>query len=290
MFWATAARRNCSRTNFNRRRRKRRNPIWFLSSANKASTFFLCRCALANSGVFANSRARCRARFLHVDGTKPERSVRALRLQGTLTATLASPNVSVGPVPQITTTIIQLLPCRTDIAMTFRLISKTLGTIEAAVLPMNTVAGSHVGGNIPIRQPLQKLSVPIGGIGGHRFCLSSLPVREPCDHLLCRHRLLTHACGCGLHADDHATMVVHQIVVVVAEASRRSTLGGVSGIGIGGRHLILLMDGFFHGVLLLQFLQILTQGVMNLGCFRQLLAWNAALLRRIGFHESAIHR
>jgi hypothetical protein len=31
------------------------------SSANRASTFFLCRWAWANSGVFANSRARCRA-------------------------------------------------------------------------------------------------------------------------------------------------------------------------------------------------------------------------------------
>ena len=65
LFCAAAARKNCSRTNFNLRRRKRRSPIWFLSSANKASTFFLCRCALANSGVLANRRARCR--FLHVD-------------------------------------------------------------------------------------------------------------------------------------------------------------------------------------------------------------------------------
>ena len=61
MFWAAAARKKCSRTNFNRRRRRRRNPIRFFSSANKASTFFLCRWALTNSGVLANSRARCRA-------------------------------------------------------------------------------------------------------------------------------------------------------------------------------------------------------------------------------------
>ena len=40
---------------------KRRNPIWFFSSANNASTFFLCRCALANASVLTNSRARCRA-------------------------------------------------------------------------------------------------------------------------------------------------------------------------------------------------------------------------------------
>jgi len=41
-FWAAAAKKNCSRTNLIRRRR--RSPIWFLS-ANKASTFFLWCCA-----------------------------------------------------------------------------------------------------------------------------------------------------------------------------------------------------------------------------------------------------
>jgi hypothetical protein len=40
MFWAAAARKNCSRTNLSLRRRKRRRPIWFFSCANKASLFF----------------------------------------------------------------------------------------------------------------------------------------------------------------------------------------------------------------------------------------------------------
>ena len=39
-FWAVAARKNRSRTNFILRKRRRRSPIWFLSSANNASTFF----------------------------------------------------------------------------------------------------------------------------------------------------------------------------------------------------------------------------------------------------------
>src|SRR6266850_1632599 len=50
-FRAAAARKNCSRTNFIRRKRRRRSPITFLSSANIASTFFRSRCALANAGV-----------------------------------------------------------------------------------------------------------------------------------------------------------------------------------------------------------------------------------------------
>src|ERR1700722_2206025 len=43
-------------------------------------------------------------------------------------------------------------------------------------------------------------------------------------------------------------------------------------------------------VLLFQFLQIPTYRMMDLGCFRQLLAWNATLLRRIRLHKTAIDR
>src|SRR5439155_1179510 len=50
IFCAAAARKNCSRTNFILRKRRRRSPIWFLSSANSASTFFLCLCAFAKLG------------------------------------------------------------------------------------------------------------------------------------------------------------------------------------------------------------------------------------------------
>src|SRR5262249_57212801 len=116
--------------------------------------------------------------------------------------TFASPNVSVGPVPQAAATIVQLLPCGTEIAVAFRLIRKMLGTEERAPLSVDTVASSHVRGDIPIGQPLQKLSVPIRAIGCHRFRLSSLPVRQACDHVLRRDRLLTHACGCGLDSND----------------------------------------------------------------------------------------
>jgi hypothetical protein len=61
MFWAAAARKNCSRTNFILRKRSRRSPIWFLVSANSPPTLFLCRCAFAKPDVFAKARARCRA-------------------------------------------------------------------------------------------------------------------------------------------------------------------------------------------------------------------------------------
>jgi hypothetical protein len=45
--------------------------------------------------------------------------------------------------------------------------------------------------------------------------------------------------------------------------------------------LLLLMDRFLHRVLLFDFLQVLPYRAMDLGGFRQLLAWNAAFLGRI---------
>jgi hypothetical protein len=68
------------------------------------------------------------------------------------------------------------------------------------------------------------------------------------------------------------------------------SLGGVGGIGIGGRYLVLLMHRLFGGIPLLQFDQVLAHGLVHLRRFRQLLAWNPALLRCIGFYKTAIDR
>ena len=46
------------------------------------------------------------------------------------------------------------------------------------------------------------------------------------------HRLLTHACGGRLHAHDHATVVIYQVVVVVTQPRRCTALGRIGGIGI----------------------------------------------------------
>jgi hypothetical protein len=50
------------------------------------------------------------------------------------------------------------------------------------------------------------------------------------------------------------------------------------------------MDRFFHWVLFFDFFQVLPHRPMNLSGFRQLFAWNPTFLRRVRFHESAIHR
>jgi hypothetical protein len=50
------------------------------------------------------------------------------------------------------------------------------------------------------------------------------------------------------------------------------------------------MHRLFGGILLLQFHQVLAHALVHLRRFPQLLAWNAALLRRIRLHETAIDR
>jgi hypothetical protein len=74
---------------------------------------------------------------------------------------------------------------------------------------------------------------------------------------------LIRACR-GLHSHDHTALVIHEVVVVVTQASRRSAFGGVGGIGIGGGHLILCMHRFFYRVLLFQLLQTLADHMLDL--------------------------
>jgi hypothetical protein len=102
--------------------------------------------------------------------------------------------------------------------------------------------------------------VAVGRVGYHGFRFSSLPFSEAREHVLCGHGLLAHARRRCLHAYDHATLIVDQIVVVVSHSCRRTSLGGVGGIGVGRRDLVLLMHRLCGGVLLLQFDQVLAYG------------------------------
>jgi len=52
---------------------------------------------------------------------EPKCSSGALRFQWTRTAFVASPEVSKGPVPFIATAVVQLLACRAEAAIAFRL-------------------------------------------------------------------------------------------------------------------------------------------------------------------------
>ena len=74
--------------------------------------------------------------------------------------------------------VVELLASRTAIAVALRLIGKTLRTVERTVLSERTVPGTHVRSDATIQQPLQKLPVPVRGIGSNRRGFSSLPLCE----------------------------------------------------------------------------------------------------------------
>ena len=177
--------------------------------------------------------------FILVDDQPPEGSTGALRSQRARATLFAAPDVVEGAIPINASSIIEHLAGGTEIAIVFGLVSETLGTEERTPLSVNTVTGPHVGRDAAIRHPLQELSVPVGRVSYHRLRRSPLPLGETGQHILCGYCLLTHACRGRLHAHNHATIVVHQIVVVVTEARRCAALGSVGGIGIGRRHLIL---------------------------------------------------
>jgi hypothetical protein len=64
----------------------------------------------------------------------------------------------------------------------------------------------------PLHEPLQELAVAIRGIGRHGLGLPSLPLGEAGNHVLCCHRLLTHAGRGRLHPHDYTAAIVDQVV------------------------------------------------------------------------------
>ena len=79
---------------------------------------------------------------MHVNGEILISPTCALRLLRTCPTTLAAADIGVSPVANIQTDIVELFSSRTEIAVAFGKISKTLGTVERVVLAESTVPGS----------------------------------------------------------------------------------------------------------------------------------------------------
>src|SRR5271157_5778153 len=135
---------------------------------------------------------------MHVDGKTAEGCASALRSLRTRPTTFAGSDIGIGTILGAPATVVELLACGAEIAVAFRLIGEPLGTVERTVLSVDTVASPHIRSDAPIRQPLQELPVPVGGVGRHRFWFPSLPLGETSDHVLCGHGFLAHAGGLSL--------------------------------------------------------------------------------------------
>ena len=69
-FWAAAARKNCSRTNFSLRRRKRRSPDLILQFREQRFHFFSLPLCLGKLWCVRQLPSALSGRFVHVDGKK----------------------------------------------------------------------------------------------------------------------------------------------------------------------------------------------------------------------------
>ena len=142
----------------------------------------------------------------------------ALRFLGACSAAFGAADIGMGTIANVQADIVQLLSCRTTVAVALRQIGKSLRAIAGVVFSQSTVSRAHVRRDAAIQQPLQKLPIAIGRIRCCRRWLSTLPLHKAGDHVLCRDGLLTHACRCGLDSNDHATVIVDQVVIVVLQA------------------------------------------------------------------------
>ena len=122
--------------------------------------------------------------FVHMDGKEAKCPFVALRLQRAWSTLGASSDVSKRAVPVIATAVVQLLACRTEIAVAFRLVREALRAERRAPCPSHSIARGHVRRDLSIHQPLQKFTIAIAGIGSDGLRGLTLPLSEPSYHLL----------------------------------------------------------------------------------------------------------
>ena len=84
---------------------------------------------------------------MHVNGEILISPTGALRFLRTCPTTLAAADIGVGAVANIQPDIVELLPSRTEIAVAFGEIGKSLGTVEWVVLAKSTVPRAHIRGS-----------------------------------------------------------------------------------------------------------------------------------------------
>jgi hypothetical protein len=83
----------------------------------------------------------------------------------------------------------------------------SLSVYAASRAAVRSRVSGHVRRDLPVHQPLQKLTIAIACIGSDGLPFPALPLGEASDHILCGPRLLTQASSCRLHACDDAAVV-----------------------------------------------------------------------------------
>src|SRR5260370_35286609 len=173
-------------------------------------------------------------------------------------------------VPCTLAAVVEWLACRTEIAGAFGKIRETLGTVERDVLAQSAVGVRIYGvmlrsidhcrnSPLPYVASATKRALVLATWRIWRSCLGQPPSPGSCAPP-------------SLDSHNHTTLIVDQVIVVLTQPGRSSTLGRVGCIRIGGRHQLLLMHRLFGGVLLLNFHSILTHDLVQFCCICYLLA------------------
>jgi hypothetical protein len=92
-------------------------------------------------------------------------STRALRFLWAGSTTLGTADIGMGTIANVQPDVVQLLSCRTTVAVALRQKGKSLWAIAGIVLSKGAVSGTHIRCDAPIHQLLQKLAISIRGIG-----------------------------------------------------------------------------------------------------------------------------
>src|SRR5713226_8427916 len=177
-----------------------------------------------------------------MDRDRTELAARALRLLPTSSTALNRRVVPVRTVPFVNTHVVQGLACGAEIAVFFRHVSELLDPVWIRGR-VRTFLHANVRCNPTFIEPLQHFPVAVGVIGCYPLWPPTLSFAVAIDHIACRRTLLTQAGGRRLHPDDDTAFIVYHIVIEVTQFGSAISLGQVRRIRVGGRHLVLRMDG-----------------------------------------------
>src|SRR3989449_11771554 len=122
---------------------------------------------------------------MHVDGKTAEGCASALRSLRAGTTTFAGSDVGIGAISSAPAAVVEWLTGGAEIAVAFRLIGKPPRAVERAVLFVGNVPRAHIGGDVPVPQPLQKIAIAVGGIRGPPTRVPALSPRGNRRHFLC---------------------------------------------------------------------------------------------------------
>lgn len=90
-------------------------------------------------------------------------------------AALGAADIGIGAIANVQTDIVQVLACRTTVAVAIGQVDESLRAVAGIVLSQRVVSRAHIGRDATIQQPLQELSIAVGRIGWDCLLVRDVP-------------------------------------------------------------------------------------------------------------------